>query len=241
MIWHVWNLSMRDNPVPIMEALDKNVDIMRKTTLFDGRHPADGLNPPIPEWNALKAELASCIAAHDDIDTEPLEDACWTILEPYIAPRLNKAPKNKHPYGCWDYDVPDSKPHAIDIHFVNVYQPDSPFKAHKQDLIATLLQLIEEAVSVHPAVTTIQCESWLNQFELFAALFPPAWRASFVPIFNYLATNGWWGQYMDERGAFHEKRGREFRRTGTHPYSAGLCECDIRQVVDYLHGLFRCL
>lgn len=237
MIWHVWDLSKNQKSVPILEALDKNVDIMRKTTLFDGRHPATGLNPPVPEWEALKAELASLIAAHDNKDTESLEDACWTLLEPYITPNFNKAPQNKHPYGCWSYDVPDHKPHAIDIHFLNAYRPESPFKAHRQDLIATLLQLIEEATAAHPAVTTIQCDSWLNQFEPFAALFPLAWHASYVPIFDYLATYGWWGQYMDERGAFHEKRAREFRQTRTHPYAAGLCQCDIAQVVDYLSSL----
>ena len=104
MIWHVWNLSRRDNPVPTLVALDRNVDIMRKTTLFDGRHPATGLNPPIPEWDALKEKLASLIAVHDAPDTESLEDACWNLLEPYITPKLVKVSDFRHPYGCWGYN-----------------------------------------------------------------------------------------------------------------------------------------
>jgi len=234
MIWHVWNLSRCENRVPIVEALDRNVDIMRETPLYDGRHPAEGLDPPIPEWDALKAELASRIAAHGHADTEPLEEACWALLEPYIIPNL-KVPDNRgRPYGCWEYDVPSNKIHTIDLHFRNAYRPDSPFGEHWEDLIATLQRLIEDAVVAHPAIKTIQCDSWLNQFEPFAALFPPLWRTSFVPVFDYPWSNGWWGQYMDERGAFHEKRAQQFRRTGAHPYSAGLCECAIEDVVKYL-------
>ena len=60
MIWHAWDLSRRDTPVPIAEALDKNVDIMRKTTLFDGRHPADGLEPPVPEWDGRHRSYIGC-------------------------------------------------------------------------------------------------------------------------------------------------------------------------------------
>jgi len=101
-------------------------------------------------------------------------------------------------------------------------------------LVADLLRLIEEAVTIHPAITGVLCASWLNQFEAFVALFPPAWRASFEPVTRHLANNGWWGQYMDRRGAFHEVRGREFRRTGAHPYSSGVCQCQISDVVDHL-------
>lgn len=234
MIWHVWGLSRREHPVPIQEALDRNVDIMRKTRLYDGRRVAEGLDPPVPEWDLLKAELASRIAAHDSSDTEPLEDACWALLDPYID-RDRKAPDHKaRPYKCWEYDIPSDKSHAIDLHFGNAYRPDSPFRMHRHDLIATLRRLVEDAVAARPDLTTIQCDSWLSQYGPFAALFPPAWHASFVPVFNYLDTHGWWGQYVDRRGGFHEKRAQEFRSTGTHPYSAGICECGIGEVLEYL-------
>lgn len=234
MIWYVWHLSIRSNSVPTDEALDRHVDIMRKTTLFDGRHPAEGLKPSVPEWNALKTELALRIGTYTDLHTELLEDTCWALLEPYITPTFDRVVETRQLYGCWSYEIPDNKPHTIDIHFANGYRPESPFKEHWSDLVATRLQLIEDARVDHPAVTTIQCDSWLNQFEPFAALFPPSWRASFVPVFDYLATNGWWGQYKDERGAFHEKRAKQFRSTGAHPYSVGLCECDIEEVVKHL-------
>lgn len=63
MIWHVWDLHHdSDDQASLHDNLDRRIDIMRKTTLFDDRHPAMGLNPPIPEWDDLKTELADRIA-----------------------------------------------------------------------------------------------------------------------------------------------------------------------------------
>ena len=236
MIWHVWDLSRREHPVPIEEALDRNVDIMRKTTLYDGRRVAEGLDPPVPEWDLLKAELAPLIAAHDGSDTEALEGAGWALIEPYIDRDRKVSDHGARPYKCWEYDIPDSKPHAIDLHFGNAYRPDSPFRMHKRELIVTLRRLIEDAVAERPNLRTIQCDSWLNQYGPFAALFPPTWHVSFVPVFEWLDTHGWWGQYVSSRGGFHEKRAQEFRSTGAHPYSAGICQCGIEEVADYLHA-----
>lgn len=237
MICHVWKLSRRADPVPILRALDRNVDIMRKTTLHDGRHPAEGLSPPMPEWDALKSQLATHIEAHDDPDTSALEDACWSILEPYVTPTLTESPHDAHEYGCWIYDFRDGKPHTIDLHFRNGYRPQSPFRDRRDDLIAELLRLIDDVREERPTVTRIGCDSWLTSFEPFAALFPPEWNATLDLHGQYLATNGWWGQYMDERGAFNEPRAQRFRQTGDHPYQAGECECALDPVVKHLRSL----
>ncbi len=243
MIWYVWHLSKCGNPRPIPELLETHVDIMRKTSLFDGRHSAPsgsdgpvGLDPPIPQWDALKAELATRIAAHGGPDTARLEDACWSLLEPYISPKLQEAPAAEYPYECWDYNLLEQYPNIINLHFANAYRPDSPFEKCQPALVATLLRLIEEAVAAHPTLTRVLCASWLNQFQPFAALFPPTWSASFKPVVNYLANDDWWCQYMDKRGVFHQARGRQFRHSKAHPYRSGVCQCDVSEVVDHLRG-----
>jgi len=129
MIWHVWDLANRPDPVPVSVSLDKNVGIMGQTSLFDGRNPANGLDPPIPEWEDLKSLLASQIESHRG-DTGPLEAACWTILAPYIIPTLRVPDNRNRPYGCWEYDLPDDDPNCIDLHFRNAYRPESPFRDH---------------------------------------------------------------------------------------------------------------
>ncbi|MBT7915519.1 hypothetical protein HN588_16615 [Candidatus Bathyarchaeota archaeon] len=241
MIWYVWYLSKRANPQPIRVLLETRADVISRTTLYDGRHPVPlgddgpiGLDPPIPEWEHLKAELEERIASYDSPDTAPLEDACWSLIEPYVTPTLHAESEPEHPYGGWRYDVLEEYPSIISLHFNNTHQPDSPFHEHRPALVADLLRLIEEAVATHPAVTGVLCVSWLNQYEAFVSLFPAAWRASFEPVTKYLANDGWWAQYMDRRGAFHKARGQVFRRTGAHPYSSGVCQCQISEVVDHL-------
>ena len=241
MVWYVWSLSKRANPQPIRVLLETRADIISRTALFDGRHPVPlgddgpiGLDPPIPEWEHLKAELEERIASHDSRDTAPMEDACWALLEPYVPPTLISGPEREHPYGGWRYDVLEEYPSIISLHFDNAYRPDSPFHQHRPALMADLLRLIEEAVATHPAVTGLLCGSWLNQYEAFVSLFPEAWRASFEPVTKYLANDGWWAQYMDRRGAFHHARGQAFRRTGAHPYSSGVCQGQVSEVVDHL-------
>ena len=166
MIWYVWELTRRADPLPVEEALVNRVDIMRKTTLFDGRHPAMDLDPPIPEWEALKAQLEAEILSHGDRSRlDDLERACWEILSPYIVPTLEEM-TSKHaelkdqPYRCWTYNIRETKPHSLNIHFANAYQPESPFRDRRSDLIQSLLRMVADARSENPELSEIECGSW---------------------------------------------------------------------------------
>ena len=96
--------------------------------------------------------------------------------------------------------------------------------------------MLKQGAGENPGASTIWCDSWLNQFELFNALFPPSWAESFIPTY-YFATFGWWGQYIDHRGAFHRRRAEKLRQSGRHPYSAGASECDLTEAIDHLKSL----
>lgn len=244
MIWHVWALHHdSDNRASVQENLDKRVDIMRKTVLFDGRHPAVGLNPPIPEWDELKTELASRITrVGRSEETQDLEDRCWELLWPLIEPTMHRAPKQLEdvkvrPYRCWSYDLKEKWPWRVGLHFANAYQPQSPFRHGRGDLLDSLRRLLEDVRSSHPEVKRVICVSWLNQFEPFQALFPPSWKASFVPIYDSWATYGWWGQYMTHEGGFHQRNGHLFRLHRHHPYTSGDSQCGIDEALDHLQSL----
>ena len=136
MIWHVHELAHRDvEPISALRALDTNVDIMRKTTLFDGRHPALGLDPPV---TLLKQALAEQIMSRDN--TDELEFSCWQLLSPYLARWLEQAPIATYPFGCWNYNVDDNRPSHLNIHFLNAFQPESPFSDRHKDVISSLLR-----------------------------------------------------------------------------------------------------
>lgn len=234
----------RDPLVPMDEALEQRTDILRKTIHFDGRHPAYGLDPRNAAWDDLKAQLADRICAHAAAaDTDALEAECWAILQPLTEPKIREhceqALQADHaPYFCWRFDIRDNAPDTINLHVSNAYQPESPFAAeHRPHLVQTLLQLLHDAQAAHPTASQLRCGSWLNQLPPFLTLFPPSWRASFAVGDYSSGTFGHWGQYMDHRGAFHQRNGAALRRTGLHPYASGSCHCEIAAAIRHLQDL----
>jgi hypothetical protein len=246
MIWHVWDRSQDAvDEASVLEDLDQRVDIMRKTTLFDGRHPAAGLDPPVPAWDLLKAELAERIyRVGSTADTHALEEDCWLLLKPVIEPKLGEYRKTlesvkARPYKCWSFQLKGEPPGEVALHFVNAYQPLSPFRDCHRDLVDCLRRLLEEVTAVHPEIEKVRCGSWLNKFPAFLALFPQSWSESFVPRQNSWATYGWWGQYSTHEGRFHRTNGERFRHLHHHPVTAGDSSCGKGELMRHLEKLSR--
>ena len=240
MVWYVRELAFADSPVPISEALDLRVDILRKTTLYDGRHPAMGLDPPIPEWDGLKIRIEAGIRRSEGVtDAGGLEEACWEMLEPLVTPALPARHEESTkllagPYRCWRfgflsrYHADPALTDCIDLHFANACCPESPFSvAHREDLLRSLHRMLTDARQAHPQARSVMCGSWLNRLPRFQALFPPAWTASFTPSEFSSGTAGHWGQYMNRTGAFHAHNASLLRATGKHPYPCGVSHCDV--------------
>ena len=237
-------ICRRNPPVAANEVLDKRVDILRKTTLYDGRHPCIDLNPPIAEWNTLKEQLIERIRARAaEGATADLEDECWTLLRPHVesafSARYEDYRGNAHsPYNCWSYDFNSGaaeRPDGIQLHFTNAFQPESPFSAANHPrIVSDLLQLLADATAAYPTATVFRCSSWLNKFPPFTSLFPPSWATSYSAGEYSVGTYGHWGQYMDHRGTFHQCNADALRSTGSHPYTSGFCQCPIDEAVRYL-------
>ncbi|NKB68312.1 MAG: hypothetical protein GKR89_14720 [Candidatus Latescibacteria bacterium] len=244
MVWHVWDLYHDPaDGASIQENLDRRVDIMRKTALFDGRHPAGGLNPPIAEWDRLKEELAVLIqGVGAGEETGALEEDCWALLWPFVEPTLDQTRdkltvSQERPYRCWSYEWNQQPSRSIGLHFSNAFQSDSPFGQRRDELIDDLRRLLEDAGRKHPQVERVTCGSWLNQFAPFNALFPASWEESFVPVYDYWATYGWWGQYMTHQGRFHRRNGNLFRRHRRHPFVAGVSSCSWKAALAHVQAL----
>ena len=167
-----------------------------------------------------------------------LEESCWQLLLPYLARWLDQVPSVTYPFGCWNYDIPGNKPTYLNVHVLNAFQLGSPFTERRDELISSLLAMLEDGGKEHPQATGVCCSTWLNRFEPFNALFPTSWAESFV-LTRYYATYGWWGQYMDHRGAFHSPRAERVRRDGWHPYPAGRAECRLCEAIEHLNVLAR--
>jgi hypothetical protein len=242
MVWYARELvDHREPGVSVHEALDKRVDILRKTTLYDGRHPAMGLDPPNAEWEKLKGHLASILGSRsEDEDTSALEDSCLSSIWPLVKPKLRDAYVRSReftagPFGCWRFAYKDEPDPAIDLHFANAFSPESPFTPENRSLVVdSLRDLLDQACRQHPEARSVQCGSWLNRFPPFLTLFPPRWAKTFSEWEYSSGTAGHWGQYMDRRGAFHQRNGEALRRTGCHPYACGPCHCSMREAREHL-------
>ena len=118
----------------------------------------------------------------------------------------------KRPYECWTYDLRDAG--TLNLLIVNVYQPRSPLSEMRIPFAASLLRMIRACrPSQRPDVTDVRCGTWMDSMPRFQALFPKVWAKSMVVANEINYTQGYWGQFVDRRGDFHEKNGEKFRAT----------------------------
>ncbi len=239
MIWHVRELSrLEENPVSVWDGLDQYADIYRKTVLWDGdgrHHPKrDGFSDE--RWDRIKQELIALYDEHEgERDSALLEKECYETLRPYLEPRFeqNSRPLRKgpgRPYGCWGLTLQDN---VVGLHFQNAYRPNNPF-VNREDLISDLRDGLRKMKKRYPDATTLSCSTWLNGFEPFLEFLPASWRENMILGGDYGWGWGYWGQYMDRRGAFHRRNAESFRRTGKHPYRSCQCSCSVDEALAHL-------
>ena len=212
------------------------VNIYRNTSLYDGKHhPANG--EAAPEWTEILKELRTVFERYMDASsTEQLESVGLELLSPHLKKRPDTLPPPEtRPYECWTYDYGDDR---LNIHILNVYQPQSPLSDMWMPFAASLIRLLQDSQTRRPDVKIVRCGSWLNSVPPFQQLFPERWKQSAKPRPDVRYTMGHWGQFTDRLGDFHERNGRLFRETGEFPFPNLRCECSIHEVLAYLQQNF---
>ena len=51
-------------------------------------------------------------------------------------------------------------------------------------------------------------------------------------------TMGYWGQFRDRTGRFHERNGARFREKGEFPYRSMICSCPSEDILSHLEAHF---
>jgi hypothetical protein len=275
-IWYVrWLLaSGQIAERQVGDALTRRVNIYRLTTFWDGSgDPACGVRDR--EWERLVARLASLVPRFDVEQVSELEEVALALLRPWL--RVSPERVERSAFGCWTYEIVGEsiadgpgllgrltnrrkiaqrvqrlvgrttpERHAA-LHFFNACTPRSPFD-NVRGLACDLRTLIRDCRHRHPTVQTLWCQSWLNSYPAFLALFPESWRATAVVRTTEdadrrsfgrgcLNTYNWWGQFMRSDGAFHERRARRFREAGKFPYPNRLCHAGIDEIDEFLSNL----
>ena len=237
-LWYVWRLSKADAE-PFADVVNKRVNIYRNTSLYDGkRHPSrDDVGP---EWPGIVVRLKRLYGRHESSSAaHAFESEGLALLWPYLEARLRATGdglSGERPYECWSYDYTDSG--RLNIHIDNVYRPESPLSEMFTPFAASLIRMLRDSRTRRPDIMIVRCSSWMNSARRFRSLFPARWAESEVVNPNIGYTMGHWGQFMDRRGDFHAMNGRQFRATGTLPYAASACECEIAEALSHLTTRF---
>jgi hypothetical protein len=257
--------------------LTRRVNIYRLTSLWDGIHdPASGFRDQ--EWDAVVERLVGLVRCFPLEQTAELEERALALLRPLLS--VAPEPHPQPAFGCWAYEVigesitdppgllgrltnrrkiaqrlrrvvgrATPERHAA-LHFFNAHAPQSPF-GNARSLACALRALISDCQHHHPTIQVLWCQSWLNSWPAFLALFPPTWCASAMVRTPEdtdarswgrasLNTHNWWGQFMRSDGGFHEERGRRFRESGgTFPFPNRLCHETIDKIDGFLADLLK--
>ncbi|MGD9494784.1 MAG: hypothetical protein AB7Y46_00610 [Armatimonadota bacterium] len=232
-LWHVHTL-VTEGILPFEQAVRTRTNLFRMT-LFAGL-PAEGVAEDRQGWAALVDELR--VLRERCRDAEQFEREGLAALWPYAEPVIDRDLAELDEFlasavGCFRFEfakyyADEHSPDHITLHVRNAYRPDSPFR-HLAEMAASLQEILDRAEAVRPDVEWVQCGSWLNSLPPFAGLFPPSWVETAVPG-KPGGHMGWWGQFQDRRGGFHERNARLFRESGQFPYRHLLCHCRVAEL-----------
>ena len=242
-LWAIRRLCLCEG-LDFEAAANQRVGIHRMT-VFWADQPGDQAEA-LDRWRRLLAELQGlfdrCRARED---SERFEAEGLELLWPHLAPAIERDVAENEAWlaraiGCFQYEFrpfyaasADSEDH-LTLHVRNAHQPDSPFH-HLPEMAASLREIVARAEAERPDVRRVQCATWLNSLPPFAGLFPEEWAATARPGVPG-DHSGWWGQFMDRRGGFHERNARRFRDTGRFPFTHLLCRCALPELRRHLGG-----
>jgi len=224
-------------------ALHERVDIYRKTDVNpEGLNPAQ-LHWDNPRWLAMEADVAALYRQHRADETpDAFEERAFAVFAPSVtarAPRdfLDRSGIDGYTYGSIRFDSPGKdSPSLIGIHIANTVAPRSIFDDPAY-LPQCLLEVMRRAEETYGA-DTLATFTWLNAVPKWLALFPPEWQDNLEPpnediLWHY----GYWGQFINARGAFNAPLAQQLRATGRLPYLPRASRCSFAALRQHLREL----
>ena len=199
-------------------------------TQFHGRSFRDASVPGHhcePEWLAFTAAIEARMARGRSQDVAALAATIYQGVASEAAERDIAGEwrtwDEPCPFGAFKYEDPHDGDCAL--HFHNVYMPESPFQDPAL-LFQSLRALIADMERRGLDVRRVGVDSWLNHVKPFQACFPPSFAASITPTTrDHKGGKGWWGQFIQRTGEFHEQRAERLRQTRQFDYRRAHAEC----------------
>ncbi len=237
----IWYLNWLYNfGVPFEYALNRHLNLYCHTSLCKYPPGTDSttrkqMTSEDKTWQQIVQKLKNKISTEKKCsaftDLTVFEEESLALMQPYISEHIaaylgKQANPKDLPFGCFSYNPATGLEQFINIHFNNVYTPDSPF-SHQEELKQTLLALVTDVQTQYPTRKYIQIYSWLAALPKFAELFPAEWVENTIAL-GPDAGSGCWGQFTDRRGGFNYRMADTLRKTGqfAFAYSRSWCSCE---------------
>jgi len=217
---------LRDHPdETIYHAVRRRTDIYRKTDLYDGR-PMSEIDYDAPPWPELERRLADLHErTRDDEDSTRFESEGLAILRGRIEAKARNDQRERFrsvpgssQCGSLRYDPPKPEcPTRVPFHIGNAVRPKSIFD--DPAYLPECLRCVMDKAEAEFGADSLATSTWLNSYPPWLALFPPEWHENMGPEMTDIRWGmGFWGQFINARGAFNHKHAAMFRATGRMPY-----------------------
>lgn len=236
-LWHAATVTA-SGELTLEDAVRQRTGIFHMT-IFSGPREL-GLEEDRQGWAEVLRRLR--VERDEAADIEEFEHrgllTLWPHAEPMIEVEIARfdefcsTAEGPFTFEIANYYADDHQPPHLTLHVRNCYRPASLFE-HRPQTRQALLAVIERAADLRPDVAWIQCGSWLNSLPPFAKLFPHSWTETAIRG-KPGGHMGWWGQFQDRRGGFHEANARRFRATGEFPHRHLICHCRIEELKQHL-------
>lgn len=244
MLWFCWNhLQVHPEESP-RNVLRNRVNLFRMTNFYDEAvMNADHPDFEIPGWIALEKAIETLYRNHrHDGSATHFEQTAFEIFRPALENRSRNPLPATHDFsnfqaGCLRYIPIPEDPRTIALHIGNPLRPRSIFDDPLY-LPRCLLSVMEQSVAEFGA-NKLHCGSWLNSHPRWLALFPQEWLDNLsAPDTDIRWHLGFWGQFIDAHGGFHEKNAASFRATGRMPFAFRTSRCSCQALRDHLTHRF---
>lgn len=219
-------------------CLRERVDIYRKTNI----NP-EGLNPRVlhfdsPLWLGLERK-AKEIYLKNINDAPAFEEEAYRLFSPTIEERamrdfLDGSRLLAYQCGSLRHELGLSGEDTLYFHIANAITPRSIFEDPSY-LKGCFTRLLNSARAL--GASRIACNSWLNSYERWLALFPREWQENASDEDTDVKWHyGYWGQFITSSHGFNYKHGKILRETGRLPYYPRTASCTVEAMQRKLDG-----
>ena len=244
-LWFVrhWLASRPDEDLSLV--LRKRVDILRKTVFWRGQGLPSEADFEVGGWLALEEEIRR---EYEDTRSDSTHSAfelrafpvVWRAVEPNLRHDYRSSTADRgFPCGSLRYDPPTAtEPTLVHFHIANAVQPRSFFE--DEGYLPECFACVMDKTEAQYGATGLGTSSWMNSYPRWLQLFPHTYAENMGPEREVSFGLGTWGQFVNARGAFNEKRARILRDTGRLPYPTRYSWCSFAamraHLIAYLDG-----